>query len=52
MTVACTDVPAGVRPEDHSVGLKASLDDLNAFVTGGGPDCTNDGRDSATALRS
>jgi len=32
VTVACTDVPEGIRPEDHEVGLNSSLKNLAEFV--------------------
>lgn len=32
VTVACIDVPDGIRPEDHDVGLTSSLENLAAFV--------------------
>lgn len=36
VTVRCEDVPEGIRPEDHEVGLKSTLDNLAAFVEGHG----------------
>lgn len=32
VSVACEDVPPGIRPEDHSVGLNSSLENLAALV--------------------
>jgi len=32
--LAFTNVPRGIRPEDHEVGLAASLGNLAAFVEG------------------
>lgn len=32
VSVACEDVPPGIRPEDHSVGLNSSLENLAAVV--------------------
>lgn len=32
VTVSCRNVPEGIRPEDHEVGLTASLENLAAFV--------------------
>jgi len=32
VTLACTDVPEGIRPEDHEVGLNSSLKNLAEFV--------------------
>jgi uncharacterized protein YndB with AHSA1/START domain len=32
VTVACTNVPDGIRPEDHEVGLTSSLKNLAEFV--------------------
>lgn len=32
ITVACTNVPEGIRPEDHKVGLTSSLENLAEFV--------------------
>lgn len=32
VTVVCDSVPAGIRKEDHDVGLNESLDNLAAFV--------------------
>lgn len=30
--IVCTNVPDGIRPEDHRVGLTSSLENLAAFV--------------------
>ncbi|MES2056469.1 MAG: SRPBCC family protein [Pseudomonadota bacterium] len=30
--IICENVPAGIKPEDHAVGLKSSLDNLAAFT--------------------
>lgn len=32
VTIVCENVPAGIRKEDHDVGLKSSLDNLAAYV--------------------
>ncbi|WP_370639067.1 SRPBCC family protein [Cohnella sp. REN36] len=32
VTIVCEDVPAGIRKEDHDVGLRSSLDQLGAFT--------------------
>ncbi|MEO1199975.1 MAG: SRPBCC domain-containing protein [Pseudomonadota bacterium] len=32
VSVACEDVPPGIRPEDHSIGLNSSLENLAAMV--------------------
>lgn len=32
VTVACTNVPEGIRPEDHEVGLTSSLGNLAKFI--------------------
>lgn len=32
VTVACTNVPEGVRPEDHVAGLTSSLENLAEFL--------------------
>ena len=32
VTVTCGNAPAGIRPEDHEMGLKATLANLAAFV--------------------
>ena len=32
VTVECRNVPEGIRPEDHKVGLTSSLENLAAFV--------------------
>ncbi len=32
VTIACEGVPEGIRPEDHDVGLKSSLENLTAFT--------------------
>lgn len=32
VTVRCEDVPSGIRPEDHEVGLTSTLSNLAAFV--------------------
>ena len=37
VTVEAEDVPEGIRPEDHEVGLNASLKNLARFVEGGPP---------------
>ncbi|AOF88287.1 SRPBCC family protein [Sinorhizobium sp. RAC02] len=34
VAVACENVPSGVRPEDHDVGLRSSLDNLAAYMLG------------------
>lgn len=34
VTVRCEDVPAGVRQEDHEVGLQSTLSNLAAFAEG------------------
>lgn len=31
VAIACEDVPAGIRPEDHHAGLNSSLDNLEAY---------------------
>jgi uncharacterized protein YndB with AHSA1/START domain len=33
ITVLAEDVPEGIRPEDHEAGMKATLDNLTAFVS-------------------
>jgi uncharacterized protein YndB with AHSA1/START domain len=32
VTVACSNVPEGIRPEDHEVGLTSSLGNLAKFI--------------------
>lgn len=32
VTVTCTNVPVGIRPEDHEIGLNSSLKNLAEFV--------------------
>jgi uncharacterized protein YndB with AHSA1/START domain len=32
VTVTCENVPAGIRPEDHDAGMKASLENLSAYL--------------------
>lgn len=32
VTITCENVPVGIRKEDHDTGLRASLDNLAAFV--------------------
>ncbi len=32
VTVLCRNVPDGIHPEDHEVGLTSSLDNLAVFV--------------------
>lgn len=34
VTVRAEDVPDGIRPEDHEVGLNATLSNLDAFLQG------------------
>lgn len=34
VTVRCEDVPEGIRPEDHQVGLASTLDNLAKFTRG------------------
>jgi uncharacterized protein YndB with AHSA1/START domain len=34
VTVTCTDVPDGIRPEDHAAGLASSLANLAHFTEG------------------
>lgn len=34
VSVACENVPAGIRPEDHAVGLNSSLENLALAVEG------------------
>ena len=34
VTVRCEDVPAGIQPEDHQVGLASTLSNLAAFTAG------------------
>ncbi|WP_439578439.1 SRPBCC family protein [Elioraea sp.] len=32
VTITCEDVPEGIRPEDHDIGLRSTLSGLAAFV--------------------
>ncbi len=32
VTIQATNVPKGIRPDDHEAGMKSSLDNLAAFV--------------------
>jgi uncharacterized protein YndB with AHSA1/START domain len=32
VTITCTDVPAGIKAEDHEAGMNSSLDNLAAFL--------------------
>lgn len=32
VSIACENVPSGIRPEDHDVGMRATLENLAAFV--------------------
>lgn len=32
VTIRCENVPAGIRQEDHELGLRASLENLAAFT--------------------
>lgn len=34
VAIACENVPSGIRPEDHDVGLRSSLDNLAAYMLG------------------
>jgi uncharacterized protein YndB with AHSA1/START domain len=34
VTVRAENVPSGIRPEDHEIGMKSSLENLAAFVEG------------------
>ncbi|MCT7665114.1 SRPBCC domain-containing protein [Shinella kummerowiae] len=34
VAIACENVPTGIRPEDHDVGLRSSLDNLAAYMRG------------------
>jgi uncharacterized protein YndB with AHSA1/START domain len=36
VTVACSNVPTGIRPEDHAEGIASSLENLAAFIEGAG----------------
>ncbi len=36
VSVACENVPAGIRPEDHAIGLNSSLQNLALAVEAGG----------------
>lgn len=36
VTVRCEDVPVGIRPEDHEVGLRSTLGNLATFAERGG----------------
>ncbi len=33
VTIRATNVPEGIRPDDHEAGMKSSLDNLAAFLT-------------------
>ncbi len=35
VTIACEDVPAGISPEDHAVGLASTLANLAALMERG-----------------
>lgn len=32
VTIRCEDVPIGIRPEDHEVGLSSALENLSSFL--------------------
>ena len=34
VTVACQNVPVGIRPEDHEAGLRSTLENFAAFTEG------------------
>ena len=36
LTVTATDVPVGIRPEDHEAGMASSLENLAALAAAGG----------------